>query len=136
MYETKDERVVRKLLQPFIGNISGDFSENLSNVFLVEGDNLAMFEELSPGVFRGHYFFNSARGKAAKTLAIKALDEIFKTAKIIQGWTPLEKRGAALLSRWLGFTSYGIIDDKFELFILTKEEWKTTYGRHLRWIEK
>lgn len=131
MKETKDEKVVREILQPFIKDLEGDFSTNLSNVFLIENDNLVLFEEISPKIYRGHYFFNSARGKEAKTLCKDALQLIFKKAEILQGWTPVEKRGAALLSRWLGFSSYGIINTNngpCELFILTKNEWRKLNG--------
>lgn len=125
LIETKDERVVGEILRPYINEIQGELEDA---IFLVYEDNLIIFEELSPKVYRGHYFFNSARGKEAKELCKRALELIFEKAEVIQGWTPLEKKGAALLSRWLGFTSYGIVNDTFELFILTKQEWSKLNG--------
>lgn len=130
-------RVYKEAL-PFIVTISSEVQgldpipwlENLNNICLKEYDNLSLFEFESPGVYSGHYFFNSARGRSAKDLAEKMLEEMFSgiyaDVRIIKGLTPTRKAGARWMNKQLGFKSYGVIEtcvEPCELVILTKEEW-------------
>lgn len=91
-----------------------------------EDGNIGLFEELTPGVYTGHYFFK-VRGKGAKALAIRLLEEVFSEygAKVVRGLTPLENRAALWMTRHLGFKDYGVIDTEIgpcALFIMTKDE--------------
>lgn len=126
MQECFKGEVVEEILRPHLSEIKGTWEEGA--IFYVENDNLALFEEMSPRVYRGHYFFNSARGKEALRMAKDALNLIFQKAEVIQGWTPTNKKAALLMSRWLGFKSHGLIqttNGPCELFILTKQEWSS-----------
>lgn len=104
-----------------------EWADRPENIALASEDNLGLFEFEYPGLFTGHYFFGSARGSDAADLAKAMLDEMYAGygAKVIRGLTPSDKRAAALLTRWLGFTSYGMVNTVMgpcELFMLTADE--------------
>ncbi len=106
-------------------DVPGWFTSN-GNFALREGNDFALFNVDRPGLYTGHYFFKS-RGKEAKEVAKKILDEVFTNhgAQIIQGITPVEKRAARWMSRQLGFQSHGLTNTILgpcELFYLTKEQ--------------
>lgn len=131
MQKTRDERVVGEILQPYLSSLKGehwkDTLANDNNIFLRCGKNVAIFEEVSSGVYRGHYFFNEARGKAAIALSTEMLNWIFNKAEIIVGLTPVENRAACFLSRRLGFQSQGVVESfagPMEMFIMTKQQWR------------
>lgn len=130
MEVSRDKERIGEILKPHLPAMKGSSWEEVfsddKNIFLIDGDNLALFEEERPKVYLGHYFFNSARGREAIKLSNKALDYMFSTAEVIQGWTPTENKAACWLSRRLGFTSYGLMETfagPMELFIMTKNEW-------------
>lgn len=126
-----DADLLCSALEPYPELIGEDFDpnewvENEENVLLHEDDNCGIFEHEYPGVYSGHYFFK-VRGKEAHDLAIKMLKAMFEThgARTIKGMTPTEKLGARMLTRRLGFTSYGLYDTpygEYELFVLTIDE--------------
>lgn len=131
MDREKDKGIVGEILHPYLPTLQGESWEetlaNDENIFLREDDNLAIFELSQPKVYLGHYFFNSARGRKAIELSKKALNIIFDQAEVVEGWTPLDNKPALLMSKWLGFKSYGQIDTMagpMELFIMTKNEWR------------
>jgi hypothetical protein len=100
-----------------------------NNICLCEGDNYGAFEYNRPGVYTGHYFFGSARGKAAIRISKDILDSIFGLykAEVIQGLTPSHHKGALWLNRQLGFKHYGVTDTvagEHQVFILTKADWR------------
>lgn len=97
------------------------------NIVLRFQDNLTLFEKESEGVFIGHYFFNSAKGKEAIRLSNNCLDYMFniKKAKLIKGLTPIDNKPARWMSRKIGFKSCGFADTKngvCEIFYKTKED--------------
>jgi len=129
MYASLKESV-GKILQPHLANTTGrswqDCFDDKDNIFFVNEDNLAFFEKEKEGVYFGHYFFNTLRGRDALDYANEVLGEMFKKAEVIQGLTPVANKKAIIMSRWLGFSSYGTIDTiagEMVLFILTKNEW-------------
>lgn len=107
-----------------------DWVADKSNIALVnEHGDLALFEKTMKDNYTGHYFFKS-RGRKAINAGRDFLDEIFNTCyniPILLGLCPLGNLGARWMSRQLGFTSYGAIDyindKKYEMFIITKEEY-------------
>lgn len=99
---------------------------NQDNVAYYDGDNLALFEKGSDGVYSAHYFF-TVRGKAARELAVATLDRFFTETgtKVIRGLTPLANRAARWMSRQLGFKSAGAVTTpygNFEMFVLTPND--------------
>lgn len=130
MKKQLDKGVVGEILRPHLSGLKGENWEvtfdNPKNIFLTEGSNLALFEEDSKDVYYGHYFFNTFRGKTALLKARQAIEEVFSMGgKVIKGLTPVDNKPAKLMSRWLGFSSYGIIETHggpMELFILTKKD--------------
>jgi hypothetical protein len=99
---------------------------------LPNGDiGLATFEY--KGVYNVHWFFNQTRGRAALNLAVEMLDDLFKNygAMVVRGITPADIKAARLLAKYVGLTSYGLIevpeDDGpnkgiCELMLMTKDE--------------
>lgn len=98
-------------------------------VFLLLGDDGALFEYDAPGTYTGHFLFREARGKTAVNISNVFLTEMFDTygAEVIRGLTPVSNRAALWMARRLGFTSYGIVETcagDMELFILSKKDFK------------
>lgn len=98
------------------------------NLALEEDGNFGVFEYNWDGVYTGHYFFK-VRGKFAKDLAIRMLRIAFDKygMKTVRGLTPIEHKGAVLMTRWLGFTDHGVVDTEAGpcwIFTLTSEEFK------------
>lgn len=132
MQRCYDPDFMRDIVVPFDEGISYDFDfeewvEDENNVALEEGDNIGVFEFEYPGVFSGHYFFATARGRKAKDLAIRMLTEMFSQhgARTIKGMTPVENKAARWMTRQLGFKSYGVFDTPvgdYELFCITLDE--------------
>lgn len=104
-----------------------EWLDNDNNVALVSDDNFGLFEFEYPGVYTGHYFFGTARGKEAFELSRKMLNEIFVNhgAQAIRGLVPMNKRGSAFMTRKLGFTSHDVLETTVgpcELFVMTLDE--------------
>lgn len=130
---TYDPVIVQPAIDHFLKDNSNraDLNEWLSkeyNIALVnEVRDLAVFERTKPGIYRGHYFFQS-RGRKAITAGKDFLDEIFDPCyniKVITGLTPISNLAARWLSRQIGFKSNGIIklfNNPYELFILTDKD--------------
>lgn len=99
---------------------------NTDNVAYWDGENLALFEKGSDGVYTGHYFY-VVRGKAAKKLALETLDIFFKEmgVDVVRGLTPLHNKAARWMSRQLGFKSAGPINTPngyCELFVMSPND--------------
>jgi hypothetical protein len=102
--------------------------QDLRNIALVDSvGNIGLFEAHgSPGVYHGHYFFQS-RGKdavsAAKAFLIEGFGE-YGIERII-GYTPVKKLGAMWLTRHLGFTPVSvetINGEDFQVWTMHKKE--------------
>lgn len=111
-----------------------DWLAKKQNVMLVdELGNVGIAAEYFPGVYTGHWFFNS-RGKEAMEVAKQMLRVMFEDLdiKLMRGLTPVELRGACILARKIGFTSHGILEypdgETCELFCLTKEDFERMYN--------
>lgn len=129
---TKDVGVLLESVSPYLplhGFDPIEWIQQDQNICLTDGSgNISLFEEVSPNVFEGHYFFKT-RGKNALILARTMLSIFMQDYQpyVIKGLTPLEHLGARWLSRQLGFKSYGAVQTPVgpcELFILTKEDWE------------
>lgn len=90
--------------------VSGFDAEKLvfftSNILLQEDDNFALFEYYDNGIYWGHYFFSSARGKDAVRLAaemLKALKVHDPTTEAVYGCVPSDNKKAIWITRKLGF---------------------------------
>lgn len=100
--------------------------ESPNNVAIRQDDNYGLFHRQVDGIYTGHYFFDSARGKRSKELAIEMIDHFFDTTKekILRGLTPEDHKAARWMSRQVGFDSYGLIDTDngpCELFIMIRK---------------
>lgn len=111
-----------------------DWLAKEKNVMLTdELGNVGIAAEYYPGVYTGHWFFKS-RGKEAMEVARAMLRVMFDDLDIqlMRGLTPVELRGARMLARKMGFTSYGILQypdgEDCELFCLTKEDFEKAYN--------
>lgn len=128
---TKDSRLVRNLMEPYLpieGFTPEGWIKDKDNICLTDDEgNIALFENIKPKVFYGHYFFK-ARGRDAIDAAKLFLEEIFQqSVEVIIGLTPSDNKAAKWMSRHIGFTSHGEIETDqgpHELFILTKKEYE------------
>lgn len=107
-------------------SVSVGFDESLAmepNVILQDGEDVALFEYEAPGVYVGHYLFES-RGKKAIAVARQMLAEL--NADVIIGFTPIDNLGALWMTRHLGFKSRGYFDHpevgRLEVFELRKNK--------------
>jgi hypothetical protein len=98
-------------------------------VLMNDKGDMALFE---PGIrkyYSGHYFFKS-RGREALESAREFLDTIFSPCyniPVMMGLVPDERRDVKLITRRLGFKSYGLTYSQgkaFEIFILSREEFQ------------
>ncbi len=134
----KDGRALRHRMDetPALTEVIVDMSDWVAddrNIALEENEDYGVFEYFLPGVYTGHYFFNS-RGSKARARAIRMLDEVFQNygVQLIRGLTPVHHRGALWMNRQLGFTSYGVVETiagPHELFILPKEDFRLRFGK-------
>jgi hypothetical protein len=116
---------------PALKHINVDILEWIKddkNLALEEDGNFGVFEYNWDHVYTGHYFFH-ARGKEAKALSIRMLRVAFEEygMKLVRGLTPVEHRGAVMMTRWLGFTDHGTVDTEAGecwIFTLTREEFE------------
>lgn len=119
---------LEKAVEPFLpleGFHPAEWLEREENIALTDGEgSFALFEFVKPGIYYGHYFFHK-KGKEAVRLSETFLAEIFQTAKIVVGLTPVANKAARWMSRHIGFKSQGVVDTdmgEHEMFMLTKEE--------------
>lgn len=134
---TKSVEDLTEVTEPYRHELLGfdpeGWLEVEENIALTDGKmNFTLFEKSEDGIYTGHYFFGTARGKEALSVAQEFLNYLFTNYNIgvVRGFTPLEKLGARWLSRKLGFKGYGVVstlNGPCELFILTKQEWKGTH---------
>lgn len=106
-----------------------DWIADTDNVCFDDGNgNYGAFEFNYPGVFTGHYFFKTARGRAAIDLSRAMLGCLFDQygAKAVRGLTPVDHKAALWMNRHLGFKPYKIVQTEagpHQVFVLTKDEW-------------
>lgn len=98
------------------------------NLALEEDGNFGVFEYNWDHVYTGHYFFK-VRGKEAKELSIRMLRIAFEEYEMqtVRGLTPIEHRGAVMMTRWLGFEDHGTIDTEAGpcwIFTLTRRQFE------------
>jgi len=126
-----DYEYIREKLYPYEDLIGKGFDleewlEDDENICLREGDDLGVFQYEYPGVFTGHYFFES-RGRTALTHAQSILKELFVNygARTVRGLTPTGHVAAKWMNRQLGFKPYGEMEMEegdYELYCLTLDE--------------
>jgi hypothetical protein len=132
---TKNTALVCKAMVQYAEKITGfypaDWLANDKNIALAsdEGDvSLFEWQEELPGSVCGHFFF-FCRGKAAKQLALQMIDEVFTNypeVNRIVGLTPMDNKPALWMTRQLGFTDCGVVDelaDPHRLSQLTRDDW-------------
>jgi hypothetical protein len=93
-----------------------------SNVALIEGDSIALFERTRGDLYEAHWVF-TARGAEALAIARLAMNAMFDMfgAAAIWGKTPMHCRAARLFNRMLGCRSHGVLETvrgPHELFIM------------------
>lgn len=123
------QRIIKQLLFEYPAFFQGfdeeEFLSNDRNTILEDSGDVAIFQYIRPGVYQGHYFFES-RGKKALERARGFLKEFWKKdVDVIEGLTPTFCRGAQIFSRLLGFQSFGIVETpngECELFIMTRDQ--------------
>jgi hypothetical protein len=104
-----------------------EYFKNKNHINICKGNDVALFTYNWPGLYTGHYFFES-RGKAARERGLEILSEVFTRHPVltIRGLTPVENRAARWMSRQLGFESLGFVETpkgECEIFLLTKEDY-------------
>lgn len=98
------------------------------------GGDIMLFDGEGEGVYQAHVLFNS-RGRKAIENVRNAFRLMFlgHDAKLIFGMVPDFRRDVKMLARWTGMRSAGerwasegpgLPDTKFELFILSRAQWK------------
>lgn len=103
-----------------------EWLDDTKNIAIVEGDNVALFEYKSPGVYWGHYFYSSARGREAINLSGRILKHVLHKYPIttLLGLTLEANKPARWLSRQIGMNSLGLVETingQCELFFLDKD---------------
>jgi len=113
---TFDVDVVSEALKLYpYGSIDLDVSEwieDRDNIAIeAEDGSIALFENIRPGFFDGHYFFK-AKGRDAISLSHEILKELYNKyeVKAIRGFTPIKHKAAIWMSRKIGFEDIGEID--------------------------
>lgn len=112
----------------------GDWVNDPKNIMLIEDDNVGCAHLEYPGVYSVHWFFRSAKGRSAITLARKMCGEMFNTygAQTLQGLTPTDNKPARWLAKQVGLKSYGFVtypdNGPHELMYITKKEWQEING--------
>lgn len=106
-----------------------EWTADKNNVAFEQDGNFGVFEYEYPGVYTGHYFFGSARGKTAIELSKAMLALIFDEygAMCIRGMTPTHHKAALWMNRQLGFKDYGEVDTPagpHRVVILTKADFE------------
>lgn len=80
-----------------------DWVRDPRNVAVWEGDDLALFDYVSPGVYEGHFFFES-RGKEAVRVTKMLTQRMFDLgAQMLIGKTPIEYKHACIIARAAGW---------------------------------
>lgn len=111
-----------------------DWVADSRNVPIVHGDDIALFDYESPGIFQIHVLFESSRGRGAVERVNDALDAMFRDhgAEIIFALVPDFRRDVKMMARWTGFhyagkrsTDCGIC----ELFTITKAQWQKGHSQ-------
>jgi hypothetical protein len=117
---------------PTLKHVYCDMDEWIANpnhIALESDGNFGVFEYEYPGVYTGHYFFASARGRTALQLSKAMLAIVFDEhkAKLIRGMTPTHHKGALWMNRQLGFKSHGVVETiagPHELVMLTDTDFE------------
>jgi hypothetical protein len=85
-----------------------DWVADPRNVAVWEGDDLALFDYVGPGMYEGHFLFQS-RGKEAVRVAKLLTHRMFDHgAKMLIGYVPLENRKAGVIAHMAGYHYAGI----------------------------
>ena len=99
-----------------------------------DNGDVALFDNEGDGIFQIHLLFKS-RGRTAIEHVREATRIMFteRGASMIFGLVPDFRRDVKLIGRWAGYRSAGerwasegpgLPDTKFELFVLSKFQWK------------
>ena len=104
-----------------------EYFKDKNHISIQKDNDVALFTYNYPGLYTGHYFFES-RGKAAKDRAKEILEEVFTKHPVltIRGLVPIHNKASKWMTRQLGFTSYGMTEtntDECEIFLLSKEDY-------------
>ena len=107
----KIERIIHEIdTSPLNRGLRGiDWVRDSRNVALFLGDDLALFDYEYPGVYEGHFFFQS-RGKEAVLTAKIMTRKMFEEygAHMLVGYTPLHLRKACVIASAAGWHYGGI----------------------------
>ncbi len=80
-----------------------DWVANPLNVALFYGDDMALFDYITPGHYEGHFFFQS-RGKEAVEVAKILTQKMFEHgALMIVGYVPFINRRAGVIAHAAGY---------------------------------
>lgn len=101
-----------------------------SNVPIVIGNDVALFDNEGDSVYQVHFLF-AARGRVAVASAKESFRQMFERygADLIFGLVPDFRRDVKMLARLAGGKYVGkrdTIDGVCELFVLSKEMWSET----------
>lgn len=101
-----------------------------SNVPIVIGNDVALFDAEGDSIYQVHFLFAS-RGRAAVASAKESFHQMFERygADLIFGLVPDFRRDVKMLARWAGGKYVGkriTAEGVCELFVLSKEMWSET----------
>lgn len=113
-----------------------DWLARPGNVPITFGEDVVLFDYEGAGTYQVHVLFKS-RGKDAIGRIRESFRRMFLNhdCDLIFGMVPDFRRDVKLLARWTGmrsagerwaFEGPGLPDTKFELFVLSKAQWKVT----------
>lgn len=130
VYRTSDYDKVEQTLSTLSKYVQDSFDikewaeSNKDNVILRAGEDFALFDFESDGLYQGHYLFENARGADAVELASEMINTMFLeyNARVIKGLVPSDNKAAIWLSRKIGFVSLGKVETlngECELFFLS-----------------
>lgn len=132
---SKDFITMMKSVSPHLHRIIGfnpvSWITDDNNIMLVEGEDVALFEHKSPGVYSGHYMMKS-RGSVALASCKKLLKEFFQEydVEVLTGLTPVENLGARWMNKKLGFEQHLVVETAngpHLLVMMTREQYRSRY---------
>lgn len=134
---TYDIQVIEAALDQVKDDLKGmpvsDWLANPKNIAMINSNgDIGLLEHRGGGAYCPHMFFFS-RGKAAVKAGADFLTEAFEHgAKVLIGFTPLDKKGACWLVRHLGLEIVGTedIDERPHMIsTLIKKDWDVLSSR-------
>lgn len=85
-----------------------DWVSDPRNIAVMEGDDLALFDYEAPGIYQGHFLFQSRGKEAVEATRILTRRMFEHGARMLVGYVPVCNRKAGVIARMAGWHYAGI----------------------------